>query len=145
MSIRGLPGHALMHAYQLTHKYKNSADRAAYLQRFGIEPGDAVWLYLGHTDLDNVSLATYGKSLREVLRIHSLAAIAYTMIAELEPLVAVIRQLGARPLLYGCRCHDELKKLIASRAEFTYMRCSACGGNEGEVIVAAPEPGPPSH
>ena len=42
MSIRGLPGHALMHAYQLTHKYKNSADRAAYLQRFGIEPGDAV-------------------------------------------------------------------------------------------------------
>lgn len=138
MSIRGIPGHALMQAFHMAHHCPTPAERLAHLQRFGIEADDEVLLFLGHSDLDNVCCLRYQETLRSALTHATTLEVARTIAAALEPLLGGLRQAGARPVLYGCCCHDEIKQGLATLCGLTYLRCAACGGEEGAVIVRAP-------
>lgn len=146
MSIRSLPGHVFMHAFQISRRYQTFTERSSYLTVFGVEAGDDVYLYSGHSDLDNGCLMRFGDWLRDVRHKHSAQFIGRQLAEEIEPVVELVRQSGAKPILYGCLCHDDIKQSMARALGVTYIRCSACGGSEGEVVVRAtpgrPRPGP---
>ena len=139
MSLRGLPGHALMHAHQLQYSSTAREDPFTYLRRFGIEAGDAVLCYLGHTDLDTLCCAVYQEPLRAIARRERPEALASMLAHGLNPLLEPLRDLEAEPVLYGCLCHDEIKRHAARALGLRYVRCGACGGTEGEIVEAGPE------
>ena len=96
-----------------------------------------MYLYSGHSDLDNGCLMRFGELLQDVRPRRGAADIGRQLAGEIAPLIDVLRQARANPMLYGCLCHDDIKKAMALELGITYVRCSACGGNEGEVVVRA--------
>ncbi len=139
MSLRGLPGHALMHAHQLQYLSTARDDPFTYLRRFGIEAGDSVLCFLGHSDLDTLCSAVYQEPLRAIARREHPEALARMLAHALAPLLEPLRHLEARPVLYGCLCHDEIKRHAARVLRLRYIRCGACGGTEGEIVEAEHE------